>query len=168
MTIYSITKKGDGTGELGDGFKIGDTWKWVLNDSGAFFVKALSDFVEVMCINTGNHNSEMTWNNFVPKKLNIFAWRADHGRLLVRVELDKKGIDLHTILCPNCDEMCETINHSLIFCNEAMEVWDKVFDWWNLHNVNVFSTKELLRYNGDTLISVNYNKLWQSVVWTTG
>ncbi|GJT00454.1 RNA-directed DNA polymerase, eukaryota, reverse transcriptase zinc-binding domain protein, partial [Tanacetum coccineum] len=106
-----------------------DTWKWMLDDSDAFPVKALSDLVEVKCINTRNHNSETIWNNLVTKKVNIFAWRPARGRLSVRVELDKKGIDLHMILCPNCDEMCETIDHSLIFCNEAMNVWEKVFEW---------------------------------------
>ncbi|GJX76665.1 RNA-directed DNA polymerase, eukaryota, reverse transcriptase zinc-binding domain protein [Tanacetum coccineum] len=156
--------KGDGWRELEDR----DKWKWVLDDNGAFSVKALSDFVEVKCINTGNHNSETTWNNLILKKVNIFAWRAVHGRLPLRVELDKKGIDLHTILCPNCDEMCENIDHSLVFCNEAMKVWEKVFEWWNLQMVKVFSTKEMLRYNGDTVISANCKKLWQYVVWTTG
>nr|GEV93942.1 ARID DNA-binding domain-containing protein [Tanacetum cinerariifolium] len=145
-----------------------DKWKWVLDDSGVFTVKALSELVEVKCINVGNHNSETTWNNLVPKKVNIFAWRAIHGRLPVRVELDKKGIDLHTILCPHCDEMCETIDHSIVFCNEAMKIWEKVFDWWNLQMVNVFSTKDMLRHNGDRVTSTNYKKLWQSLVWTTG
>ncbi|GJW13151.1 RNA-directed DNA polymerase, eukaryota, reverse transcriptase zinc-binding domain protein [Tanacetum coccineum] len=103
-------------------------WDWVREPRGRvvgydiFSVKALSDLVEVKCINAGNHNSETTWNNLVPKKVNIFAWRAVRGRLPVRIELDKKGIDLHTILCPNCDEMCETIDHSLVFCNEAMKM----------------------------------------------
>nr|GEU71357.1 RNA-directed DNA polymerase, eukaryota, reverse transcriptase zinc-binding domain protein [Tanacetum cinerariifolium] len=106
-----------------------DAWKWMLDDIGAFPVKALSDLVEVKCINTRNHNSETMWNNLVTKKVNIFSWRAARGRLLVPVELDKKGIDLHTILCPNCDEMCETIDHSLIFYNEAMNVSEKVFEW---------------------------------------
>nr|GEY18064.1 RNA-directed DNA polymerase, eukaryota, reverse transcriptase zinc-binding domain protein [Tanacetum cinerariifolium] len=122
-----------------------DTWKWVLDDSGTFSIKAL--LVEVKCINTKNHNCKTMWNNLVPKKVNIFAWRAARGRLQVWVELDKKGINLHTILCPNCDEMYETVDHSLIFCKEAMKVWEKVFEWWNLHNVNVFSTKEMLRWS---------------------
>ncbi|GJU70932.1 RNA-directed DNA polymerase, eukaryota, reverse transcriptase zinc-binding domain protein [Tanacetum coccineum] len=132
-----------------------DTWKWVLEDSGAFSVKALSDLVEAKCINTGNHNSETTWNNLVPKKVNIFAWRAIRGRFPARVELDKKGIDIHSILCPNYDEMCETMDHSLVLCTEAMKVWEKVFEWWNLQNVNVFSTEEMLRYNGDTTHDVH-------------
>ncbi|GJR94153.1 RNA-directed DNA polymerase, eukaryota, reverse transcriptase zinc-binding domain protein [Tanacetum coccineum] len=79
-----------------------DTWKLVLDDSGTFSVKALS------------------W------KLSKSTLRAVRGRLLARVELDKKVIDLHLILCPNCDEMCETIDHSLVLCTEAMKVWEKV------------------------------------------
>nr|GEX00659.1 cysteine-rich receptor-like protein kinase [Tanacetum cinerariifolium] len=37
-----------------------DKWKWVLDDSGIFSMKALSELVEVKCINTGNHNSDTT------------------------------------------------------------------------------------------------------------
>nr|GEU37211.1 hypothetical protein [Tanacetum cinerariifolium] len=72
----SSAKFGDG-GRFSSGWWwrkrwLGDTWKWVLDDSGAFSIKVLSYLVEVKCINTGNHNSETTWNNLVPKKVNIF------------------------------------------------------------------------------------------------
>ncbi|GJX21994.1 hypothetical protein Tco_0226439 [Tanacetum coccineum] len=33
--------------------------------------------------------NKTTWNNLVPRKVNVFVWRALNGRL-VRVELDKK------------------------------------------------------------------------------
>ena len=45
-----------------------DAWKWVLDDSGAFSVKALSNLVEDKCINIGDHNSETMWNNLFPKR----------------------------------------------------------------------------------------------------
>ncbi|GJS57295.1 ribonuclease H-like domain-containing protein [Tanacetum coccineum] len=35
-------------------------------------------------------------------KVNIFMWRALKGRLPVREELDKRGIDLDSVLCPSC------------------------------------------------------------------
>ncbi|GKG28422.1 hypothetical protein Tco_0406749, partial [Tanacetum coccineum] len=34
--------------------------------------------------------NKTTWNNLVPRKVNVFVWRALNGRL-VRVELDKKS-----------------------------------------------------------------------------
>ncbi|GJU50843.1 reverse transcriptase domain, reverse transcriptase zinc-binding domain protein [Tanacetum coccineum] len=89
------------------------------------------------------------------------------GRLPVRVELDKRGIDLHTLLCLNYDEACETIHHSLIVCNEAMNIWGKVFEWCKISNVNAFSTNEMSRYNGNGMIRSKYMSLWQALVWTT-
>lgn len=60
----------------------------------------------------GNYSTETMWNNLIPK-INIYV-------IPVRVELDKKGIQLHTILCPWCDEVCESVDHSLILCKEVI------------------------------------------------
>ncbi|GKB86160.1 RNA-directed DNA polymerase, eukaryota, reverse transcriptase zinc-binding domain protein [Tanacetum coccineum] len=144
-----------------------DRWKWLLADNGIFSVKALTKLIEEKCIGVGNNIGETIRNKLVPKKVNIFMCRVGRGRLPVRVELDKRGIDLHTLLCPSCDEACETIDHSLVFCNDAMNIWGKVFEWWKIGNVNAFSTNEMSRYNGNVVIRSKYMPLWQEVVWTT-
>ncbi|GKF44672.1 hypothetical protein Tco_0131224, partial [Tanacetum coccineum] len=61
------------------------------------------------------------------------------GRLPVRVELDRKGIDLHSLLCPWCDDACGSFDHAIVLCNEVMKVWSVVFGWWKLGNVNAFT-----------------------------
>ncbi|GJV63861.1 reverse transcriptase domain, reverse transcriptase zinc-binding domain protein [Tanacetum coccineum] len=55
-------------------------------------------------------------------KVNIFVWRALKGRLPVREELDKRGIDLDLVLCPCCTNAVESSAHSLIMCDLAMSV----------------------------------------------
>ncbi|GJX71271.1 RNA-directed DNA polymerase, eukaryota, reverse transcriptase zinc-binding domain protein [Tanacetum coccineum] len=145
-----------------------DSWKWLLAENGIFSVKALTKLIEEKCIDFGNNTGETMWNKLVPKKVNIFMWRVGRGRLPVRVELDKRGIDLHTLLCPSCDEVCETIDHSLVLCNEAMNIWGKVFEWWKIGNVNAFSTNEMFRYAGNGVIHSKYKPLWQAFVWTAG
>lgn len=52
----------------------------------------------------------------------------------MRVELDKRGIDLDSILYPWCESDVETVNHCLVKCKEAKEVWDKVFKWRGFQN----------------------------------
>ena len=63
----------------------------------------------------------------MPKKVNIFVWRVLQGRIPVREELDKRGIDLDSKLCPCCDSAAETCSHSLVMCNFAMSVWENIF-----------------------------------------
>ncbi|GJZ87639.1 RNA-directed DNA polymerase, eukaryota, reverse transcriptase zinc-binding domain protein, partial [Tanacetum coccineum] len=62
-------------------------------------------------------------------KVNIFVWRALKGRLPVREELDKRGIDLDSVLSPICTNAVESCAHSLVTCDLAMSVWDKIFRW---------------------------------------
>ena len=43
------------------------------------------------------------WNRLVPAKLNVFAWHLRLNWLPTKVNLDKRGIDLDTVLCSICD-----------------------------------------------------------------
>ncbi|XP_071707958.1 uncharacterized protein [Rutidosis leptorrhynchoides] len=104
-------------------------------------------------------------NKLVPKKLEIFVWRVCKKRLPVKVELDKRGIDLHSVRCPLCDDGLETVEHSLIFCKCAMDVWDRVFRWWGLGNMTNLSITEILRGNGPSSPSSIGRKIWQGVEW---
>ncbi|GKA78769.1 reverse transcriptase domain, reverse transcriptase zinc-binding domain protein [Tanacetum coccineum] len=146
----------------------GDTWNWELDDDGVFSVKRLASVVESKCLNVGVTNFETIWNKLIPQKINIFAWRTVRGRLPVRVELDKKGINLHSVLCPVCDNACESIDHGIVLCGEVMKVWSLVFGWWHLGNVNAFTAYDMLNHNGGGGMSPKNIALWQAVVWTTG
>ncbi|XP_071715045.1 uncharacterized protein [Rutidosis leptorrhynchoides] len=104
-------------------------------------------------------------NNLVPKKLQIFAWRASQKRLPALTELDKRGIDLNSVRCLLCDDDLETVEHSLIFCKSAMDVWDRVYSWWGLGNMANLSIGELLRGRGPTSSTAFGKKIWQAVEW---
>lgn len=91
-------------------------------DDGDFTVKELTAIIEDQNIIERQSNQETIWNKLVPKKINVFVWRVTKGRLSVRVELEKRGIDLDTMLCPRCDEHIETVNHALVLCKEVMKL----------------------------------------------
>ncbi|MCH99929.1 putative ribonuclease H protein, partial [Trifolium medium] len=74
---------------------------------------------------------EHTWNNLwkmvVPPKQTHLLWRILHNALLVKTNLISKGI-LCDSLCPRCNQEIETIDHTLLFCDWAKQVWNnKVF-----------------------------------------
>ncbi|GJW57136.1 zf-CCHC domain-containing protein [Tanacetum coccineum] len=139
-----------------------DTWRWTLQEDGKFTVNALTKMVEERLFRFESHGQETIWNKWIPKKVNIFVWRALKGRIPVRVELDKRGIDLDSILCPCCDSVVETCEHSLVLCNFAMSVWEMVYRWWKVGDVNAFSIGELFASNGNVDIPNHAIRLWQA------
>ncbi|GJW97338.1 kinase RLK-Pelle-CrRLK1L-1 family protein [Tanacetum coccineum] len=74
-------------------YKAWDRWRWTLVEDGEFTVKEISRLIEEKILLSDNGDRETLWNKLVPKKVNIFIWRALRGRLPVRVELDRR--DLH-------------------------------------------------------------------------
>ncbi|XP_071687137.1 uncharacterized protein [Rutidosis leptorrhynchoides] len=63
-------------------------------------------------------------------KVEVFVWRVLKKWLPVLVELDKWGIDLHSVRCSICDNDIESVDHSLGTCKEVNDLWRKVLDWW--------------------------------------
>lgn len=84
------------------------------------------------------------------------------------MELDKSGIDLDSSLCPWCDSAVESCEHSLVWCNFARSVWEKVYRWWKVGDVNAFPIGELFASNGNVDIPNHAIRLWQAVRWTSG
>ncbi|XP_071688288.1 uncharacterized protein [Rutidosis leptorrhynchoides] len=103
-------------------------------------------------------------NNLILKKVEVFVWRVLKGRIPVLVELEKRGVDLHSVRCPNCDNDIESVCHSLLSCERVRDVWNRIFDWWNLPRPPNLNLSSLLGsgQNG----SVSHNRVWQAVMWT--
>ncbi|GJS77798.1 reverse transcriptase domain, reverse transcriptase zinc-binding domain protein [Tanacetum coccineum] len=145
-----------------------DQWRWNLNEDGGFTVKDLTRKVEERTLQLEISRQDTIWNKLVPKKVNVFVWRALKKRLPVREVLDKRGIDLDTVLCPCCDSGVESCKHSLALCNMAMGVWEKIHSWWKLGGVSAFSIRDFFSLNGDVNLPNNSRLLWQAVLWTSG
>ncbi|GJW73959.1 RNA-directed DNA polymerase, eukaryota, reverse transcriptase zinc-binding domain protein [Tanacetum coccineum] len=119
-----------------DSRKEGRAW-----DKGSeFTVKELARLAEEKVLRVKGGHHETIWNNLVPKKVNIFVWRALRGRLPVRVELDRR----------------------------AMSVWDKIFSWWKVGRVNAFTIEEIFSYSGNVNIPTSLARVWKAVIWTSG
>nr|GEU48289.1 jacalin-like lectin domain-containing protein [Tanacetum cinerariifolium] len=91
-----------------------DTWRGMLQEDGKFTVNTLTKMVEERLFTFESHGQETIWNKWIPKKVNIFVWKALKGRIPVRAKLDKRDIDLDSILFPCCDSVVETCQHSLV------------------------------------------------------
>ncbi|XP_071705251.1 uncharacterized protein [Rutidosis leptorrhynchoides] len=128
----------------------------------------MTKILEEKILTDGRGQPETIRNNLVPKKIEIFIWRALKKRLPTLVELDNRGIDLNSVRCPICDDDVETIEHSLIFCSYVMDIWSRVHKWWGLGNVSNLSVNEAFVGNCNSITSELGAKIWQAVEWTTG
>ncbi|XP_071708947.1 uncharacterized protein [Rutidosis leptorrhynchoides] len=145
-----------------------DEWSWMMSSNGRFTAKKLQCLIEEIYLTDGRGGRETMRNSLVPKKVEIFIWRVLHKRIPVLIELDKRGVDLHSVRCPICDNDVETIKHSLIFCNLAYDTWSRVYKWWGLGNYTNLSINET--FCGITnvrTLDMGF-KIWQAVEWTCG
>ncbi|GJY90539.1 RNA-directed DNA polymerase, eukaryota, reverse transcriptase zinc-binding domain protein [Tanacetum coccineum] len=143
----------------GDGVR-GESWHWNFSEDDNFKVKDLTFVLDDIYLRVGNKTQDTLWNKLAPKKVNVFVWRVLHGRIPIRVELDKRGVELDSILCPCCDESLESCDHSLVMCNVAKSVWDKIFKWWKISPINVFSANDLFCCSGNVAVESYSRALW--------
>ncbi|XP_071714376.1 uncharacterized protein [Rutidosis leptorrhynchoides] len=92
-------------------------------------------------------------------------WRARKKRLPVLTELDKRGIDLHSVRCPLCDGDIETVDHSIVVCKHALDIWCKVFSWWGRGGVPYVNIEDLALDTGQATSFVG-KIIWQAVIWS--
>ncbi|XP_071713653.1 uncharacterized protein [Rutidosis leptorrhynchoides] len=137
-----------------------DTWEWALDGGKPLTIKKLSGLCDENILASASNATSTLRNNLVPKKIEIFVWRLMKKRLPVRIELDKKGIDLHSVRCPLCDNDLETTDHTLVFCSYAQDIWNRDFQWWGLGAFVNLSFSEILRGNSGVSMSTFGNKIW--------
>ncbi|XP_071737258.1 uncharacterized protein [Rutidosis leptorrhynchoides] len=135
-----------------------DYWAWIPGSQGIFKTKMLTYLINAKVLQTNDSIAGTLRNNYVPKKVELFVWRARKGRIPMLPELDKKGIDLNSVRCPICDDDIETLDHSLLSCKLSKDIWEKTFEWWHMGNVS--STGKYLSDLGKSI--------WKGVLWTSG
>ncbi|GKC51189.1 reverse transcriptase domain, reverse transcriptase zinc-binding domain protein, partial [Tanacetum coccineum] len=117
-----------------------DTWTWSLG--GNFFtVRSARCQIDGEFLLDQGHSTR--WNQIIPKKVNIFVWRASRDRLPSRWNLSRRGIEVNSLNCPICDAGTETSFHTLWACSLASLVWIRVFKWVDLFIPTISSLSDL-------------------------
>ncbi|GKA64594.1 RNA-directed DNA polymerase, eukaryota, reverse transcriptase zinc-binding domain protein [Tanacetum coccineum] len=102
-----------------------DTWTWSLG--GNFFtVRSARCQIDGEFLPDQGHSTR--WNQIIPKKVNIFVWRASRDRLPSRWNLSRRGIEVNSLNCPICDAGTETSFHTLWACSLASLGFDLGLD----------------------------------------
>ncbi|GJS38524.1 RNA-directed DNA polymerase, eukaryota, reverse transcriptase zinc-binding domain protein [Tanacetum coccineum] len=103
---------------------------WSLDASEGFLVASVHSLVDSHILDTDNEATR--WNRNIPIKVNVFLWRLKLNKLPYRVNLDRRGIEVGSILCPSCLDDFETVNHSFFNCGMAKDLWSLLAKWWEL------------------------------------
>ncbi|GKE99032.1 hypothetical protein Tco_0022383, partial [Tanacetum coccineum] len=131
-------------GVLGNGRDVRDKWRSAISEDGEFKVKELTKLVEEKIL------------------------QVENSRLPIRVELDRRGIELDSVLCPSYNNSVESCAQRLVTCDLAMSVWEKIFNWWKMGIVNAFSIDEFFSSYGNVNVPVDFSRVWQAVLWSSG
>ncbi|MFS7922580.1 putative reverse transcriptase zinc-binding domain-containing protein [Helianthus anomalus] len=119
-----------------------DRWKWHLDSSEHFTVASIKKSIQDHI--GPNQEYVVEWNNWLPKKIGIVAWRAVKERLPTRDALAKRGIAVQSTECILCREHPETSEHLLVSCEYAQVVWQILFQWCKSQPIFAFSIKDIL------------------------
>ncbi|KAE8699223.1 hypothetical protein F3Y22_tig00110584pilonHSYRG00317 [Hibiscus syriacus] len=88
---------------------------------------------------------KVVWCKFVPPKVSGFVWKAEHQRLPVTTELEKRGVlCTDNSFCSFCNRVPETINHVLCHCECVWQVWQRWCSVWHISIVFPLNVKDLL------------------------
>ncbi|GKF58335.1 RNA-directed DNA polymerase, eukaryota, reverse transcriptase zinc-binding domain protein [Tanacetum coccineum] len=119
-----------------------DSWSCLIDSSRVFSVRGMRHHI----FKSSNSLvlNPIRWNKLLPAKINICSWRITNRRIPTLINLDKRGIDLNSVRCQICDKDLETEDHLFIFCDLAIDIWNKVLNWWNLDLMCPASLTDLL------------------------
>ncbi|GJT76979.1 RNA-directed DNA polymerase, eukaryota, reverse transcriptase zinc-binding domain protein [Tanacetum coccineum] len=107
-----------------------DSWNWSLDVSHGFSVASVRSLVDARTLDVDSNATR--WIRCIPNKIKVFLWRLSLNKLPSRVNLDLKGIDVGSLLCPICQEDVESVNHIFFSCEMAKALWDLFAKWWEL------------------------------------
>ncbi|GAB4840998.1 hypothetical protein Ancab_039666 [Ancistrocladus abbreviatus] len=114
-----------------------DGWTWDLSKDGCFTVQAAYRF-----LNDGFHFPNLVmltliWKAKIPVKVQVFIWRAANDAIQTRHQLFNRGVLSrdNVLLCERCGLQVEDIDHVLLRCTYAYDVWRQVCGWWGVQTV---------------------------------
>ncbi|GJW59893.1 RNA-directed DNA polymerase, eukaryota, reverse transcriptase zinc-binding domain protein [Tanacetum coccineum] len=137
-----------------------DTWTWSLG--GNFFtVRSARCQIDGEFLPDQGHSTR--WNQIIPKKVNIFVWRASRDRLPSRWNLSRRGIEVNSLNCPICDAGTETSFHTLWACSLASLVWIRVFKWVDLFIPTISSLSDLFIWIDDSTLPGKHKKILEVI-----
>ncbi|XP_076944426.1 uncharacterized protein LOC143615069 [Bidens hawaiensis] len=108
-----------------------DHWVWAGAGTNKFSVAAVRELLE------RDHEVSkwriIEWSKWVPRKCQIFFWRAEMNRIPTLEAFQIRNIPLSSVHCSCCGGGIETIDHLFTSCGYTAMVWDGLASWCKIH-----------------------------------
>ncbi|GKE21150.1 RNA-directed DNA polymerase, eukaryota, reverse transcriptase zinc-binding domain protein, partial [Tanacetum coccineum] len=170
---YKDCKVGDRWGEVNGVW--GGMWSWRVPPRGISLddIRTLSILIgDLRLLESENDNmigEHHVWNSWIPRNVNICAWRASLNRFPTRSNLATRGVALPSFNCPLCNEEVESLEHCIINCPRVLPIWS----WLNLVSPSVFPSftiedivKNSVKENGCSRSNKVLNGVLHCTIWS--
>ncbi|GKA85188.1 ribonuclease H-like domain-containing protein [Tanacetum coccineum] len=140
-----------------------DRWAWLLGSSGEFSVHSARTFIDDILLPFVGDVTR--WVKVVPIKVNILAWKVCLDKLPTRLNLSLRGIDIPSIICPNCGLAGESCSHLFYSCNLARTLWRKIARWWEIDIPDFSCYEEWIAWFKTTRFSKTQKEMLEGVFY---
>ncbi|XP_071712212.1 uncharacterized protein [Rutidosis leptorrhynchoides] len=144
------------------------SWSFKPSGKDSYVSRSISKEIDDRYLVGNSFSFETLWNKLVPQKIGIFIWRVLRSRIPVRLELEKRGVELDSTMCPICDSIPETVNHAIVDYTHAKDIWEGIFKWWGAtlpRDATIANSFLGSSING---LSSIYKEIWQVIELVTG
>jgi hypothetical protein len=123
--------------------EIEDQFRWKFSKDGSYSSKTAYAAYFEGSIKFGSWRR--IWKTWAPPRCKFFIWLVFHSRVWTADLLAKRNLP-HPEACPFCDQEDETINHLLVGCVFARQVWFLVFQ--HLRLLHLAPQPTVTRFSG--------------------
>lgn len=142
-----------------------DCCSWLGSSSGAYQFCVIANALDK---SWSSHSETPTiWCNLLPKKINLFLWRARRSFLSCLLPLAIRGVSIYSLSCPLCAATPEDINHALFHCKFSRQVWTTVAKWWGLVAICICDCDDLFSKEVLYLVPLKAQPVWAAMLYVT-
>nr|GEZ56097.1 RNA-directed DNA polymerase, eukaryota [Tanacetum cinerariifolium] len=102
-----------------------------------FSVASVRSLIDNKILPTGDRKTK--WINVVPIKVNVLAWKVMTDSLPTRFNISRRGIEIDSLNCVNCDRGVETTRHLFFECDMVKQVSHLINSWWDVLDMEIDS-----------------------------
>jgi hypothetical protein len=154
-----------------------DSWRWKPDKDGSFSVKSTFVLVSNLTIGARDGDGHLAaafnalWKSPAPSKVLGFSWMLLHNKIptkdnLFRRQIINCGADQ---ICAACGVEAETPIHLFLYCEFALQVWEKIHSWLGLGYMlpqNLVSLFHFFAvYRGQKTRRKGLMMVWNAAVW---
>lgn len=116
---------------------------WKSEASGNYTTKSFCRYTLSTSVNVDGVWKQV-WANIAPHWVEIFVWQLLQGKIGVKEEFVKRGVNLNSDLqCVLCNVEKETCDHLFVNCNESWKIWTGWCRLWGTMWISQGKVKEL-------------------------